>query len=96
MTLNELRLRHAHMLSRYCSGIEIGDGWIDLVDRLLTDLDALQAGITCTQIKSKYATLSCYLAGYSDAAMEIIDRYEDLGSAPGVGVRAPTFGEVQG
>ncbi|SFQ69239.1 hypothetical protein SAMN05421853_12319 [Roseivivax halotolerans] len=78
MTLTELKMRHAHMLSRYNSGIEIGPGWIDLVDRLLKDLDALQVGIEVTQIKSKYATLSCYLAAYSDTAIEIVDRYEEL------------------
>ena len=78
MKLNELLRKHAHMLAHYHTGIEIGPGWIDLVDRMLTDLDALQEGITCTQIKTKYATLSCYLEGYSGAAMEVIDRYEEL------------------
>jgi len=56
--LMERFAKHQEKL-KLCHGwIEIGPGWFDLVDRLLTDLPE---GVQVSQIKEKFGTLRCYV-----------------------------------
>jgi hypothetical protein len=59
-------------------GIETGDGWFDLLDRLCSELEGLNPIPVAEQVKEKYGTLRFYTSGNnSNEEFEIISKYED-------------------
>ena len=58
----------------------VGDGWVPLLDRLITDLVALGWGKKVFQIKEKFGTLRFY-ASYTSAEMSDRIREAELESA---------------
>ena len=61
-------------------GREHDSGWDKLVDELIEELDKLPDEIQVLQIKEKFGTLNFYVAGASEKAFDIIDRYKIFSS----------------
>jgi hypothetical protein len=63
-------------------GIETGDGWLKLIDKLSSDITALDKrdGTTtiAVQVKEKFGGLRFYIEGGSDAVFALIDKAEAL------------------
>jgi hypothetical protein len=63
-------------------GFECGDGWLELIDQLssdITELDKRDGSTTiAVQIKEKYGGLRFYVQGGTDAAYDLIDAAEEL------------------
>ncbi|TDE35440.1 hypothetical protein [Antarcticimicrobium sediminis] len=73
--------RHAQLISdSYFLGLEVGHGWLSLVERMLSDLEQLvepgHEAIKVTDIKSKAGELHVSLEYYSDKIDEIIEKFE--------------------
>jgi len=47
-------------------GIECGDGWFDIIDKLSKQIEDLKVGAVAVQVKEKYGTLRFYLNGYNE------------------------------
>ncbi len=77
MTLAELEQKRAAMLE-HAIDVSIGDGWVPLVDELLTKLAAI-GGVQISQIKQKLGTLEVYTGELDDAVFDevhaLIDEY---------------------
>ena len=61
-------------------GMECGDGWYNLIDKLCSDLEQLGVEVVATQVKEKYGTLRfyCTVAGEkADEAWDLINKAED-------------------
>ena len=72
-------------------GIECGDGWYDLLDELLTELEKLidekyphfkvdskdSFKLTVDQIKEKYGGLRFYISYGNDEILDLIDKFEE-------------------
>ena len=67
--------------------IEVGEGWYNLLDNLLQEIqdyyaskgispDKIDIGIS--QIKEKFGGLRFYISDYEEETMDIIDKYEEL------------------
>lgn len=66
-------------------GLEVGDGWIDLLDKLCYKINKhldsnlkLKEGFRVDQVKSKYGTLRFYTSGEDDYIFNLIKKYEKL------------------
>lgn len=58
-------------------GLDVGDGWIDLIDSLITDLDSTGGWPPIVQIKTKFGGLRFYVEGRTTEAQTImIDKAE--------------------
>lgn len=58
-----------------CFGVEVGDGWYKILDRLLKKLNA-HGGIALTQVKEKWGLLRVYTDTGDDDTERWIDRAE--------------------
>ena len=48
-----------------CFGLEVGDGWYELIDELCSKLEPL--GAEALQVKEKFGSLSFYVSGPNEA-----------------------------
>lgn len=83
--------------SLLCFGMECGDGWFDLIDKLSAKIEAynnkldnLQGLVQALQVKQKYGTLRFYVNGAPEEVFNWIHEAEDASgticeqcSAPG-------------
>jgi hypothetical protein len=58
-------------------GIECGDGWADIIDRLITDLVALGWNRDVVQIKEKFGGLRFYISSDSGGLHKRIAKAEE-------------------
>ena len=73
------------LLYKYCKGLEIGQGWYELVYELSSKIEAIlddqaQAGYDhcyAAQVKEKYGTLRFYMASETDEISKLIEEYEN-------------------
>ena len=56
-------------------GVEVGDGWFELIKELSAKLNPL--GVVASQVKEKYGTLRFYVYHGTDEAFDLIDEAED-------------------
>ena len=56
---------------------ETGEGWHDMIDKMVHDLRLVDPTVEIKQIKEKFGLLRVYISGNEDA-YEIIDAYEKL------------------
>ncbi len=79
MTLEELETKHAAMLTE-CFDFSPPDGWLSLVDELLTKLTAIgeaeSVQIQVHQLKEKVAGMRCYLGPAPREAHDLVHEYE--------------------
>jgi hypothetical protein len=60
-------------------GIETGDGWYDLIDKMMQEISDLKKPDFCfTQIKEKFGTLRVYTNYYYEDVEAIIEKYEAI------------------
>lgn len=60
-------------------GIETGDGWYDLIDKMMEEISALKLeNFYFTQIKEKFGTLRVYTNFYNEDVEAIIMKYENI------------------
>jgi len=62
----------------YWQGIDVGDGWLDIVDTLVNDILAIEPDIKIQQIKEKFGGLRFYCSPETDAVGVLIDKAENL------------------
>jgi hypothetical protein len=74
-----LRERHPNLMRDVTCGCFCGEGWFDLIDSLLTDIESLNQdkSIKVNQIKEKFGGLRIYLNHYGED-MTIASRISDL------------------
>lgn len=65
-----------HKIDTYAEGI--GDGWSDLIDKLITELKAAKWDGYVAQMKEKFGGLRFYIGAGSDEIFDIITKYENL------------------
>lgn len=66
-------------------GLDIGDGWLDLVNELCEELDKLikekypqfKSCFEVTQVKEKFGGLRFYVSSASEEMYDLISRYEE-------------------
>jgi hypothetical protein len=81
-------------------GIECGDGWHDLIDRLLAEITSAldqrpDPEFTLTQVKQKFGTLRVYTTATEDLRIQqmiSVARAESAVTCERCGVRGATFG----
>jgi len=88
ITLDELARKHPWMVrpNNYAGrdpytmfGVECGEGWYDLLDKLMTEIESVCPGGVCiSQIKEKFGGLRFYVDGAPREVFDIIDKYEAL------------------
>jgi hypothetical protein len=61
-----------------CWGIEVGDGWYNLIDELCSKLVALHPNIRADQVKEKYGTLRFYISSEGKVPATLMDKAYDL------------------
>ena len=66
------------LLLPICFGLEVGDGWYDLLDGLFAAMVQLGEDVRLTQVKEKFGRLRVYIDGGSDAVHDLIDEHEVL------------------
>ncbi len=60
-------------------GFECGDGWYDLLDKMMQEISDLRVeGFLFSQIKEKFGTLTVYSYNSTDEIDFIIDKYSNL------------------
>lgn len=80
-----LEQRYPTLFTSVPFGVECGDGWFDIIDRLSAKLEPLtsrQPGgerMTLTQIKEKFGTLRYYVSYVPDGHEEYV--YEQINAA---------------
>lgn len=74
MNIEELRTKYPQFLTDVPCGVSCGDGWVDILDRLFTDLDAMNIEIRVGQIKEKFGLLRVYAYGGKENSRQIQDR----------------------
>ena len=57
-------------------GIECGDGWYSLIDRLCADISKADPHVYVTQVKEKYGTLRFYTNPTTHAVLDRIEAAE--------------------
>lgn len=83
MTRAELYAKYPDILAQVTTGIEVGNGWLPLIDKLcqlIVDTcreQSLQVPVA-SQIKEKFGSLRFYVDQADDMIYQIIDRAEDL------------------
>lgn len=60
-----------------CWGIETGDGWYDLIDKLCEELIKTCPKIQASQVKEKFGGLRFYTWNSNDKAENLIDKAEN-------------------
>jgi len=91
MTKDELYAKYPHLFAKrllgksqscMARGIEVGDGWFGLIDKMSAELINAAPEIQYEQIKEKFGTLRVYTDGITDdtkkAVRFIIAKYEDI------------------
>ena len=61
-----------------CWGIEVGDGWYEILDKMCAALSKLEHPPQFSQIKEKFGTLRVYTDNCSDASDAIIAEAEAM------------------
>jgi hypothetical protein len=59
-------------------GFECGDGWFEIIDKLSSDITAIDKDVVAVQVKEKYGGLRFYTEGGTDAVFDLIDQAENL------------------
>ena len=59
-------------------GLEIRDGWYDLMYTLCTELTESKYDVTFAQVKEKFGGFRAYIICKDMAAQTIVDKYEEL------------------
>ena len=78
--VNTLIDKYPKLLGNLTFGIECGDGWFDLIDRLCEDILKVDPTTVATQVKEKYGTLRFYVSSAEDEVFDLIDEAEDASS----------------
>ena len=85
MTRAELYAKYPVILAQVTTDIEVGNGWLPLIDKLCQLIfdtcmrETLRVPVA-TQIKEKFGSLRFYVDQADDMIYQIIDRAEDLSS----------------
>ena len=61
-------------------GLEVGDGWYDLLDELFGKMVELDDSVKLTQVKEKFGALRVYIGGSVNEMFDLIDEYEEKSS----------------
>lgn len=81
MTLDKLQARHKKVFALAVGSISVGEGWIGLLDEMMTELDTKGYEYEVDYIKEKFGQLRIALSyiGNTDEHQwyDIIDKYED-------------------
>jgi hypothetical protein len=62
-----------------CFGLEVGDGWFDLLHKLCTDIQATNPGkdFRAVQVKEKFGGLRFYVTSATKEVHDLIDKAEE-------------------
>ena len=74
--INTLIDKYPKLLGSLTFGIECGDGWFDLIDRLCKDIMRIDPTTVATQVKEKFGTLRFYAATRHEI-FDLIDKAEE-------------------
>ncbi|KKN78994.1 hypothetical protein LCGC14_0344700 [marine sediment metagenome] len=61
-------------VSNMAFGLEVGDGWFELIKELSAKLNPI--GCVASQVKEKYGTLRFYIHSATDEAFDLVDKAE--------------------
>ena len=75
--INKLIDKYPILLENLSFGIECGNGWFSLLDRLCEDIIKIDGTCVATQIKEKYGTLRFYVDFANDEVYDLIDKAEE-------------------
>jgi len=75
--INTLIDKYPTLLENLSFGIECGNGWFYLLDRLCEDIIKIDGTCVATQIKEKFGTLRFYCDAANDEVYDLIDNAEE-------------------
>ena len=80
--INTLLNKYPKLFGEMAFGIECGDGWFDLIDKLCEDITKADPEVIALQVKEKFGTLRFYITAYSEIGdtgevFDLIDEAED-------------------
>ena len=75
--INTLLNKYPKLLGDLSFGIECGDGWFDLIDKLCEDILKVDTTTVATQVKEKFGSLRFYVSSAEDEVFDLIDKAEN-------------------